>query len=370
VKHPSKVLVTLPWNDASVEGGAERSVYTLLNNLPGAEYKIYVVVILKKGNKENVLKHFGDHIKVNVIYAEKGWKSIWRLKNFIRDIEPHLIIGNVLHICTITIIANLLSGKKSKVISINRGMDIRKNIEKLHLIFVYYLSNRVVAISEGLKNQMEKNLIPKLKKISVVYNPFALEDIRRKSNIPLLEKEVSWERSRKTVIYIGRFDERQKNVILLLKAFAIVSKNFELNLLLVGDGKDRKILKEMSTQLDITEKVHFLGLKENPFSYLSMSDILVLSSNFEGFGRVLVEALACGVSVVSTDCRSGPAEILSNGKYGALVPVGDAKAMGAAIESTLKSPKSPSVLQKRANFFSIESSVREFQVLLKEVLTS
>ena len=102
------------------------------------------------------------------------------------------------------------------------------------------------------------------------------------------------------------------------------------------------------------------GFVENPYTYMANADVFVLSSQFEGFGNVLVEAMACGTPVVSTDCPAGPAEILENGKYGRLVPVGNVDAMAEAIKDALDSPFDPKILQKRAQDFDVKKIADEY----------
>jgi glycosyltransferase involved in cell wall biosynthesis len=106
------------------------------------------------------------------------------------------------------------------------------------------------------------------------------------------------------------------------------------------------------------------GFKVNPYPFLRKASVFVLSSRYEGFGNVLVEALLCGCPVVSTNCPSGPAEILSDGKYGKLVPVGDERRLAEAIGETLDNPQNMSVLRARGEEFSIENAVERYQKVL------
>ena len=117
----------------------------------------------------------------------------------------------------------------------------------------------------------------------------------------------------------------------LLRAFALVRERREAILQIVGVGPNEAQLVALAAELGVADDVHLLGWRDNPYSVLQESDMFVLSSTTEGFGIVIVEALACGLPVVSTDCRGGPREILDDGESGLLVPVGDPESMAAAI---------------------------------------
>jgi glycosyltransferase involved in cell wall biosynthesis len=134
---------------------------------------------------------------------------------------------------------------------------------------------------------------------------------------------------------VGRLNE-QKDFPTLIRAFKIVyEKSKNARLIILGEGSEREHLMHLIKELGLVDIVSLPGFLQNPFSYMHRSQVFVLPSIHEGFGNVLVEAMACGCPVVSTDCPSGPREILNNGEYGHLVPVGDAAAMAAAILDVL-----------------------------------
>ena len=142
-----------------------------------------------------------------------------------------------------------------------------------------------------------------------------------------------------------------KNHPLLLRAFARLDRP-DARLMFVGDGNGREALLSLARDLDVADRVIFAGFHPDPTPFYKTADLFVLSSNYEGFGNVVVEALATGTPVVSTDCPSGPAEILVNGKYGRLVPVGDAEKLAAGIEEALQASHDTDALIARAAEFS------------------
>ena len=152
----------------------------------------------------------------------------------------------------------------------------------------------------------------------------------------------------------------------LLKAFRRLTRELgtDARLVLLGDGPDRGRLQSLALALGVAEAVHFAGYEPNPYAWMSKTAALVLSSRYEGSPSVLAEALACGANVVSTDCPSGPSEILEGGRWGRLVPVGDQAALARAMYETLRDPLPRESLRDAAERFSVARSVSAWQDLL------
>jgi glycosyltransferase involved in cell wall biosynthesis len=168
-------------------------------------------------------------------------------------------------------------------------------------------------------------------RMRVVYNSVALADIQRLALKPVPELPPA---QVPTVITVGRHAP-QKDHETLLRAFAIVRARIPARLVLLGQGPLRNSLLALAAQLDIADSVMFAGFQDNPFAWLARGDLFVLSSRYEGFGNVLIEAMACGLPVVSTDCPSGPREILRDGRAGILVPVADVAALAESMYDVL-----------------------------------
>jgi glycosyltransferase involved in cell wall biosynthesis len=170
-------------------------------------------------------------------------------------------------------------------------------------------------------------------KVQQIYNPLPLAWIRQHAQVPV---QHPWFAAGQppVILGVGRL-ERAKDFATLIRAFAKVRAEQEARLMILGEGSMRLQLEMLVRQLGLSECVALPGFDPNPFRYMARAKVFAMSSIYEGFPNVLVQALACGCPVVSTDCPSGPSEILNSGAYGYLVPVGDVDALAASILKTL-----------------------------------
>ena len=145
-------------------------------------------------------------------------------------------------------------------------------------------------------------------------------------------------RDRPVLVSAGRL-ERHKGFMTLLRAFARLREKLEARLIVLGDGSMREKLEAELVRLGIKDDVELVGFKKNPFRFMKQADLFVLASEYEGLPNVLVQAMALGTRIVSTDCRTGPSEILCNGKFGRLVPVGDEELLASAMQESLQKPR-------------------------------
>ena len=199
-------------------------------------------------------------------------------------------------------------------------------------------------------------------KFRVIYNPvFRPEIIELSKETPrhrwLLESDIP------VILGVGKL-KPQKDFATLLRAFALVRAERTVRLIILGRGPLKHELLALATQLGISDDFQLPGHVENPYSYFSRAAVFVLSSAWEGLPNVLIEAMSCGCPVVSTDCPSGPYEILEKGKYGKLVPLGDPTNMARAIAATLDSPIPKELLLRRANDFSYEKVIGDYEKVL------
>lgn len=227
----------------------------------------------------------------------------------------------------------------------------------------YRLADAVLVNSCGTGEDLVRHRIVGPDKLRLVPNPIVGPDMDRQREMatghPWLEQsEVP------VIVGAGRLDA-VKDFPTLIRAFALLRRRRQARLLILGEGGGLQQFRELSENLGIAGDVDFPGFVENPCAYFAAAAVFAHSSLWEGFGNVLVEAMAMGTPVVATDCPGGPKEILLNGRLGPLAPVGDAEAMAAAIEQTLVNPVDGDLLRRRARSFSIDAVAPRFlEVLL------
>ena len=226
----------------------------------------------------------------------------------------------------------------------------------------YPYADAVVGVSQGVVAELAR--IPSLThdRIYTVYNPVVFPDLDRKglelAGHPWIDNPLC-----PVVLAIGRL-KKVKDFPTLLTAFARLVAQRPVRLIVLGQGRLRPSLLSMAQRIGIAEHVDFPGFVENPYAFLSKADLFVLSSRYESLSNVLIEALACGCPVVSTDCPYGPREILEGGRLGPLVPVGDSEALAVAMARVLDEPPQRAGLRERASFFSTERAVDRYEELL------
>ncbi len=217
---------------------------------------------------------------------------------------------------------------------------------------LYPSADKIVANSSDTASDIKKYIRRDIENLITINNPIFNNRIYDLSN-ERSNLDDFYQLQKPIIISVGRFFP-QKNFSFLIKSFVKVKKEFNnASLVILGDGPLKNQLFSLAKELKVEKDVHFLGFVDNPYKYLKNSDVFVLSSLYEGFGNVIVEALAVGTPVVATHCPGGPHEILQNGKFGILVPVNNEDAMANAIIQTLLNKKDSSWLIERAKDFSI-----------------
>jgi glycosyltransferase involved in cell wall biosynthesis len=220
-------------------------------------------------------------------------------------------------------------------------------------------ADAVVGVSEGVARDMEVRLGLPAGAVTRIYNPAWNDRMAAQKGRRVSHRWLRKERRYPTLISVGRLT-RQKDYPTLLRAFADVLKRRKAKLIILGEGEDRLSLERLSKQLGIDEDVDMPGYVEDPIAHVASADLFVLSSAWEGFGNVIVEALGAGTPVIATDCQSGPAEILGGGRYGRLVPVGDSNALARAVLEELSMERSSELMAERANDFHAFRIAKEY----------
>lgn len=347
-------------------GGAERVFIQLLKVLDRNVFEIYLMVTNLEGPYVNEIPN-----DINIIDLQKTSvkRSLFSLIKEINKIKPNVIISTLFHMnLALLIISPFLIGRPRIILrEANPPRFSMGGLPKGKLFIwlysrLYKRSDAIVAISTDVSNDIQKTLKVKKEKIRIIYNPVDISGIQKKSREKVLHKWFN-EKNVPIIISVGRLVE-QKDHTTLIKAFAKVRRKKLCKLLILGEGYYYTKLKKMVDNLNLSSDVEFLGFVSNPFKYIHNSDLFVLSSKWEGFGMVLIETLALGTPIVSTDCLGGPHEILNNGEYGKLVPVGNDDIMADKIIEMLNNPSDKKKLISRAMDFDISKIKTQYEQIL------
>jgi glycosyltransferase involved in cell wall biosynthesis len=322
------------------EGGAERAMINLARNYIERGFNVDLVLVRAEGG---YMKQLPPEIRLIDLKAENKLSILPKLIRYLRQENPTTLLTTLHYPCEIAILAKRLSGVSTRVIVCEQNtlsQEAKKiaqtsvKLTPLAAKLFYPLADGIIAVSEGVAEDLAKITKIPCKRIEVIYNPVVTLEVfdRAKETV-----EHPWFQSQEIplILGVGRFYP-QKDFPTLIRAFDLIRQVKRARLVLLGgEGPDRHKIEQLINELNLEADVAILGFKPNPYAYMAKATVFVLSSAWEGFGNVLVEAMATGTPVVSTDCPSGPSEILDRGKYGWLTPVGDSKAMAETILKVL-----------------------------------
>jgi glycosyltransferase involved in cell wall biosynthesis len=355
-------------------GGAARTLLNIINNLDRTKFSPLLVTLNFDGSYENELKDDVTFIKLK---TKRLSRSIFSLASIIRNEGVDLAFSTIPRVNTIAILANKLSFSTSKSVireADNLGGSFLENLQLLGFGLVYKNSNQIVSLSEGVKENLVKRYKIKPDHIQVIYNPVDLMSIHQKIEQGEMapEHEALFEIEDKVIITAGRLVE-QKDQRTLLYAFAKVNHQQSSRLIILGEGPLKDELIQQAIDLNIQDRVHFIGFQSNPYIYFEKADLFVLSSLHEGFSHVIAEALATGTPVVSTNCKSGPEEVLNYGEYGELCEVGNVNEMADKMLQILRlsEEERAEVINKgytRASHFDAKQIVKQYEKLFLSTL--
>ena len=304
----------------------------------------------------------------NVVRFRKSrLKSTLRpLIKYIKQEKPDVIVASMWPITVLAILANVLAGNKSRVVvSDHNPLSIQyakwgylhKVILHASIWLTYRFASARVGVSQGVANDVAKIAGLKPSKFEVIYNPMSLP--KKTSNGKALAQKAWGGWDGKRILTAGRF-KTQKNHKLLIAAFKKMLHTQEAKLMLLGTGELLAETEAFIKSEGMEEHVILAGQVQSPAEFYESADLFVLSSNYEGFGNVIVEAMSLGCPIVSTDCPGGPAEILADGEYGKLVPVNDFDALAKAMAQALTEPTDKRKLQQRASEISGKKSLQQY----------
>jgi glycosyltransferase involved in cell wall biosynthesis len=346
-------------------GGVEQILINLANELS----KKNKVTALAMSSEGPLMNDLNDSIQIVNLNKRKASKAIGSLVKYINENNPDIILS-AKHFMNISVlIANLLTGKKTNVISTVHGQlgnSKRDELMKYFIRVLYPLSDEIICVSHGVASEIKELIPPRNKeKVNVIYNPVIDRKFIERTK-EAVKDSICKSSKEKWIVSIGRLS-KEKNIDMLIQAFSKLLEKRHCKLLIIGEGPEKEKLSSLVFKLGLEKEVIFKGYQKNPFTFLNKADVFALSSDREGLPTVLIEALYFNVPIVSTDCKSGPREILKDGKYGTLVPVNDIDKMATALEKKLKGSQSNPFNADLLRPYTLEEVMVKYNELIEGV---
>lgn len=346
-------------------GGAERLTIDLMAGMLARGHAVDLV--LQRSNGE-FLDLVPDGVRLIGLDAPRIRHAFNPLRRYLREEAPDALIAAMWPLTVMAVLANRLAGRKARVIISDHGALLsqysgrRRTLAALRasIRLFYPLADARVGVSRGLAYNLAGLAGLPADQVSAIYNPVPMP---LRSEIPA---DDPWQgRAGKRILTIGTL-KPQKNHALLLSAFDRLAASREAVLAIVGTGPIEQELRAEAARRGLADKVLFPGFTATPGDWYAGADLFVLSSDYEGFGNVLVEAMHYGLPVVSTDCPYGPSEILGDGSFGTLVAKGDDAGLAAAMALALEAPRQDERQRARAAEFSVERAVAAYAALVEQ----
>jgi glycosyltransferase involved in cell wall biosynthesis len=348
-------------------GGAERVAVNLANSFVMRGHDVDIVLLAAKGE---FLSDLRSEIRIIDLKVNRIRWVLLPLIRYLRQVRPEAVLINMWPLTVIALWARMLACISTRMIVVEHTTWSKDAITNsvcgrwrvrstMHLFFPW--ADGIVAVSQGAGDDLAWFANIDRNCISVIYNPVVGFE---SSNVSLQMAPADWWLGvHQRILAVGSLSPI-KNYAFLLLAFAHLRVKVNARLLILGEGICRTELEAQVKSLGIETSVFMPGFVKDPMPYYQHADLHVLSSKGEGFGNVIVEALAAGTPVVSTDCKSGPREILSDGQFGRLVPVDDVLKFALAMTESLNSTHDYPILKARALDFSIDKAVEQYEKLL------
>jgi len=377
-----KIKILFVFNDFG-RGGIQRVIQLLSEEFSKRKrYEVYLAVF----NNIIVLPFCGEIIDLKAPTTKNPFllflniiKRIRRINKIVKEEEIDVIISCSYIANMIALLSKKIYKFKTPLIisyhnNFNKSikyMGISGLIAKRYNIKLQDFADKILSVSKGIENELADNGFNR-DKLTTIYNSVSTDKINSMSKQKInSEHESIFDKKYKIIISAGRFVE-QKNYQLLIESYMEVNKNIKCRLVIIGEGPDRNKLEKIIKDNNQQENIYLLGWQGNPYKFMKQSDLFVLSSDWEGFPNVVLEALACGIPIISTDCPTGPNEIIQNNINGVLVPVNDKIELANAISKVLSdksyAKKLSSKGKERALDFSVDKITSQYEKLINEVL--
>ncbi|MFT4084122.1 MAG: glycosyltransferase [Nocardioides sp.] len=316
-------------------GGAERVTLTIADALAERGHRVELVLADRRGE---LSADVPGSITVTDLGRARVSSAVLPLRRHLRRFRPDVVISGIFHANLAAIAATrglhlplLVIEHNTMSAKVAAASSWRDRAAPAACAVAYRRADAVAAVSQGVADDLARRLRLPRRRIRVLPNPVDYAAVRRLAAQPARD----WGSDGIGVLAVGRLTA-QKDFATLLRAVAIVPT---ARLLVLGEGEERARLGALADELGVADRVELAGFEPNPYRWFARADVIALSSRWEGLPTVLLEALPFPARIVATDCRSGPREILDDGRWGRLVPVGDAAALAAAITAAAAEPE-------------------------------
>lgn len=349
-------------------GGVERMVLNLVEGFVAAGYTVDLLAIRADSAHLRALPAGVNLIDLGVRHS--GF-AVFPLVRYLQREQPAALLAAKDRAIRAAVVARRLAGVQTRIVgrlgtNLSAALEGRAGLSRwmrtAPMRWIYPVVDKVVCVSEGVLEDTARLAGLTAGQLTVIRNPVVTP---RLGELAGESVDHAWahDDSVPLILGAGRLTE-QKDFDTLVRAFAIVRGARPARLVILGDGRLRSKLEARINELGLKDDVALPGFTSNPYAWMARADLFVLSSAWEGSPNVLTEALALGIPSVSTDCPSGPREVLADGRFGPLVPVGDAGALGAAMLDTLASPLNADTLRSAVVEYSQAASAAAYLVEL------
>jgi glycosyltransferase involved in cell wall biosynthesis len=346
-------------------GGAQQVTVTITNGLAARGYAVDLVLARAVGP---LLDRVDDAVRVvdleiPAISGVGVLAAVPALRRYLRRERPDVLFAAMTNANVVGVLTRALAGVETRLVLTEHNTfgvrpGLRDRVTAGLAAVLYPRADRVVSVSRGVADSVVSGTNVDGERVAVLYNPIDVEAIRAAAAEPLADAEAM---DGDVVFTVGRL-AAAKDHATLLRAFRRVHERRPwVRLVVAGVGPKRAELEALADELGLADAVSFVGFVDNAYATMAAASVFVLSSKHEGLPTVLLEALACETPIVSTDCPSGPREILADGRYGRLVPVGDDAELAEAIVESLDAPTPAAALGTRAADFSLDAVLSEYE---------
>lgn len=362
-----KILFVL---DSLGLGGAQSVILNILKHIDRNKFNAELAFFDREGDYMSNLPKDITYYDLNAVRTRYMVFSLVRL---LREIKPQIIFSTLFKVNAAINIAVKLAGISPKVIIRSSNfLSSKFRVEPFYTNILSRWANKnadlIVATTKEMRSDMYKNFNIPFNQIKVINNPVDIKFIDEMSHKPIKNSSIKINSLQNSplIASMGRLTI-QKGYSYLLRAFQMVRNKLPARLFILGRGDKKEELENLAKDLNVDEYVKFLGFQSNPYRLIARADLFVLSSLWEGFPNALIEAMTCRIPVISTDCSSGPEEIITSGVNGLLVPVGNVDILANAIIKVLTDKKLSNKIakngRKRVMDFEAEKVVREYEKL-------